>query len=181
MDVILTNPPFGDEEEAGIRGNFLADKQTSETALLFLQLIMRKLKRPSASNERGGRAAIAATTRSPTKELCFNLVADLRNRWDGVLWHNPDPTPEGQRVIDELTGQRFLYRRVGHDERPMRWEQGRECRGRRGRLRAPLGRWAYTHRGQTIQAPAITLDRLCAEWPCLELVKIDAEGAESLV
>lgn len=58
VDVILTNPPFGGEEEAGIRGNFPADKQTSETALLFLQLIMRKLRRPSAGSERGGRAAI---------------------------------------------------------------------------------------------------------------------------
>ncbi len=44
VDVILTNPPFGGEEEAGIRTNFPADKQTSETALLFLQLIMRKLR-----------------------------------------------------------------------------------------------------------------------------------------
>jgi type I restriction enzyme M protein len=58
VDVILTNPPFGGEEEAGIRGNFPAGMQTSETALLFLQLIMRKLKRPGAGSERGGRAAI---------------------------------------------------------------------------------------------------------------------------
>jgi type I restriction enzyme M protein len=58
VDVILTNPPFGGEEEAGIRGNFPADKQTSETALLFLQLIMRRLKRPGAGSDRGGRAAI---------------------------------------------------------------------------------------------------------------------------
>src|SRR6202521_266689 len=45
VDVILTNPPFGGEEEKGIQGNFPDDKQTSETALLFLMLIMRKLKR----------------------------------------------------------------------------------------------------------------------------------------
>ena len=45
VDIILTNPPFGGEEERGIRSNFPEDKQTSETALLFLQLIMRKLKR----------------------------------------------------------------------------------------------------------------------------------------
>jgi type I restriction enzyme M protein len=42
--VILTNPPFGGEEERGIQGNFPEDKQTAETALLFLQLIMRKLR-----------------------------------------------------------------------------------------------------------------------------------------
>jgi type I restriction enzyme M protein len=44
VDVILTNPPFGGEEERGILGNFPEDKQTAETALLFLQLIMRKLR-----------------------------------------------------------------------------------------------------------------------------------------
>ncbi len=46
VDVIMTNPPFGGEEERGILGNFPEDKQTAETALLFLQLIMRKLRRP---------------------------------------------------------------------------------------------------------------------------------------
>ncbi len=45
VDIILTNPPFGGEEEKGIQGNFPEDKQTSETALLFLMLIMRKLRR----------------------------------------------------------------------------------------------------------------------------------------
>ena len=58
VDVILTNPPFGGEEEAGIRGNFPADKQTSETALLFLQLIMRKLRRKGVKGSTGGRAAV---------------------------------------------------------------------------------------------------------------------------
>jgi type I restriction enzyme M protein len=45
VDVIVTNPPFGGEEEKGILSNFPEDKQTAETALLFLQLIMRKLRR----------------------------------------------------------------------------------------------------------------------------------------
>jgi type I restriction enzyme M protein len=45
VDVILTNPPFGGEEEKGILNNFPAEMQTSETTLLFLQMIMRKLKR----------------------------------------------------------------------------------------------------------------------------------------
>jgi FkbM family methyltransferase len=44
-----------------------------------------------------------------------------------------------------------------------------------------LERWAYAHRCGTVQVPAITLDRLCADWPRLDLVKIDAEGAEALV
>ena len=56
VDVILTNPPFGGEEEAGIQNNFPADKRTSERALLFLQLIMRKLRR----QPQPGRAAVVA-------------------------------------------------------------------------------------------------------------------------
>ena len=58
VDVILTNPPFGGEEEKGIQGNFPQDKQTSETALLFLQLIMRKLRRPGHLSKKGGRAGV---------------------------------------------------------------------------------------------------------------------------
>ena len=57
VDIILTNPPFGGEEERGILNNFPKDKQTAETTLLFLQLIMRKLRRKTAT-QRGGRAAI---------------------------------------------------------------------------------------------------------------------------
>jgi type I restriction enzyme M protein len=57
VDVIATNPPFGGEEEAGIQNNFPADMQTSETALLFLQLIMRRLRRP-LGGKHGGRAGV---------------------------------------------------------------------------------------------------------------------------
>lgn len=53
----MTNPPFGGEEERGILRNFPDDKQTTETALLFLQLIMRKLKR-SLDGNKGGRCGI---------------------------------------------------------------------------------------------------------------------------
>lgn len=64
VDVILTNPPFGGEEEAGIKANFPPNMQTSETALLFLQYIMRKLRVAGAKvpggkpATRGGRAAV---------------------------------------------------------------------------------------------------------------------------
>lgn len=57
VDIVLTNPPFGGEEEKGILNNFPDDKKTTETALLFLQLIMRKLKRKKPTDQ-GGRAAI---------------------------------------------------------------------------------------------------------------------------
>lgn len=44
VDVIMTNPPFGGEEERGIMSNFPEVTRTSETALLFLQYIMRRLR-----------------------------------------------------------------------------------------------------------------------------------------
>ena len=64
VDVILTNPPFGGEEEVGIKANFPPNMQTAETALLFLQYIMRKLRVAGAPVvggnpvARGGRAAV---------------------------------------------------------------------------------------------------------------------------
>jgi len=57
VDVIMTNPPFGGEEERGILANFPEDKRTAETALLFLQLIMRKLRRP-VGGANGGRCGM---------------------------------------------------------------------------------------------------------------------------
>ena len=53
VDVLLTNPPFGGEEEKGILTNFPEDRRATETALLFMQLIMRRLKRGGK-----GRAAV---------------------------------------------------------------------------------------------------------------------------
>ena len=44
VEVILTNPPFGGEEEKGIQSNFPAATRTAETAWLFLQLVVRRLK-----------------------------------------------------------------------------------------------------------------------------------------
>jgi type I restriction enzyme M protein len=54
VDIILTNPPFGGEEEPSIQNNFPIGLRTSETALLFLQLIMRKLRR----GDKPGRAGM---------------------------------------------------------------------------------------------------------------------------
>ena len=54
VDVIMTNPPFGGEEEKGTQANFPSDRQSAETALLFLQLIMRRIRR----RPEPGRAAV---------------------------------------------------------------------------------------------------------------------------
>jgi type I restriction enzyme M protein len=51
VDVVLTNPPFGGEEEKAIQANFPEATRTAETAWLFIQLVQRVL-------DRGGRCAI---------------------------------------------------------------------------------------------------------------------------
>ena len=75
--MILTNPPFGGEEEKGIQGNFPEDRQTAETALLFLQLIMRKLHRKPGA---GGPARAAVVVPNGTlfgDGVCARIKEEL--------------------------------------------------------------------------------------------------------
>jgi type I restriction enzyme M protein len=51
VEIIVTNPPFGGEEETGIESNYPPHLKTRETADLFLAIIIRLLKNQ-------GRAAI---------------------------------------------------------------------------------------------------------------------------
>ena len=43
-DIVMTNPPFGGEEETGLSANLPVGMQTSDTALAFLLFIMLSLK-----------------------------------------------------------------------------------------------------------------------------------------
>ncbi len=127
VDVILTNPPFGGEEERGILNNFPADKQTAETALLFLQLIMRRLKRPARGNP--GRAAVVVPngmlfgdgvcarikeellkefnlhtivrlpegTFAPYTDIPANLLFFDRTGPTKTIWYYQVPLPEGRK------------------------------------------------------------------------------------
>ena len=51
VDVIAMNPPYGGSTEASVKGNFPMDMRSSETADLFMVLIMYRLKK-------NGRAAV---------------------------------------------------------------------------------------------------------------------------
>ena len=51
VDVILMNPPYGGSEKADVKNHFPADLASSETADLFMSVIMYRLKR-------NGRAAV---------------------------------------------------------------------------------------------------------------------------
>jgi type I restriction enzyme M protein len=125
VNVILTNPPFGGEEERGILSNFPEDKQTTETALLFLQLIMRKLKRGPSP----GRAAVVVPNGmlfgdgicarikeellasfnlhtiirlpqgvfEPYTPIPTNLLFFDRARPTETIWYYDQPLPEGRK------------------------------------------------------------------------------------
>lgn len=125
VDIILTNPPFGGEEERGILSNFPEDKQTSETALLFLQLIMRKLRRHGKPGRAGvvvpngtlfGDGVCARIKEELLKEFNLHTIVRLPN---GVfapytsiptnllffdrsgptkeIWYYEHPLPEGRK------------------------------------------------------------------------------------
>jgi len=88
VHVVLTNPPFGGEEETGILNSFPEDRRTAETALLFLQLIMRRLKR-------GGRGRAAVVVPNGTlfgDGLSARIKADLLEQFN---LHTVVRLPEG--------------------------------------------------------------------------------------
>ena len=125
VDVIMTNPPFGGEEERGILGNFPEDKQTSETALLFLQLIMRKLRRVPKPGRAGvvvpngalfGDGVAARIKEELLKDFNLHTIVRLPNGvfapYTGIptnllffersgptkeVWYYEQPLPEGRK------------------------------------------------------------------------------------
>lgn len=135
VDAILTNPPFGGEEERGILSNFPEDKQTAETALLFLQLIMRKLKR----GQKPGRAAVVVPNGTLFGDgICARIKEDLLTNFNlhtvvrlpqGVfepytpiptnllffdrtgptetIWYYEQPLPEGRKKYTKTSPLQF--------------------------------------------------------------------------
>ena len=83
VDVVLTNPPFGGEEEKGIQANFPPDRQTAETALLFLQLIMRKLRRAPRAGFPPARAAVVVPNGTLFGDgVCARIKKELLEEFD---------------------------------------------------------------------------------------------------
>jgi type I restriction enzyme M protein len=135
VDVILTNPPFGGEEEKGIQGNFPDDKQTSETALLFLQLIMRKLRRTPKPGRAGmvvpngtlfGDGVCARIKEellknfnlhtivrlpkgvfSPYADIETNLLFFDRSGPTREIWYYEHPLPEGRKNYTKTNPLRY--------------------------------------------------------------------------
>lgn len=135
VDIILTNPPFGGEEERGILGNFPQDRQTAETALLFLQLIMRKLRR----HPKPGRAGVVVPNGTlfgdgvcarikeelvqdfnlhtivrlpngvfaPYTPIPTNLLFFDRTGSTGDIWYYEQPLPEGKKQYTKTQPLQF--------------------------------------------------------------------------
>jgi type I restriction enzyme M protein len=102
VNVILTNPPFGGEEEVGIQANFPDDRRTNETALLFLQLIMRRLKR----NGHGRAAVVVPNGTLFEGGVAARVKADLLREFN---LHTVLRLPEG--VFAPYTDIPTVYRR----------------------------------------------------------------------
>jgi type I restriction enzyme M protein len=144
VDLIMTNPPFGGEEERGIRSNFPEDKQTAETALLFLQLIMRKLRRPLGGAKPGrcgmvvpngvlfGDGVCARIKEELLKEFNLHTVVRLPNGvfapYTGIptnllFFDRSGPTKEIWYYEQPLPGGRKTYTKT----QPMNFEEFQSC------------------------------------------------------
>jgi type I restriction enzyme M protein len=131
-DAVVTNPPFGGEEEAGIQENFPSSTRTSETALLFLQFIMKSLRPggrcgmvvPNGTLFGDGVCALvkkqlleefnlhtivrlpngvfAPYTSIPTNLLFFDRTGPTRE-----IWFYEQPLPEGRKNYTKTMPLRF--------------------------------------------------------------------------
>ncbi len=172
VDVVVTNPPFGGEEEKAIQTNFPAATRTAETALLFLQVIDRILKSgghcgmivPNSLLFGDGVAArvkerllrecnlhtvvrlppgaFAPYTDIPTNLLFFEKTGRTREVWFYEL-----ASPEGRKKYSKT--------------RPIRFEEFADCRAwwggstREGRVETE---WAWRVPIGEIEARAYNLD-----------------------
>jgi type I restriction enzyme M protein len=137
-DIIVTNPPFGGEEEAGIQLNFPEATRTSETALLFLQFIMRSLKPkgrcavvvPNGTLFGDGVAAkvkakmltefnlhtivrLPSGVFAPYTSIPTNLLFFDRTGPTTEIWYYEQPMPEGRKNYSKT--------------KPLQFEEFAEC------------------------------------------------------
>lgn len=157
VDVVLTNPPFGGEEEKGVQGNFPSGLRTAETVWLFLQAVLARL------DKKKGRCAIvvpnsvlfdqgigARVKKALMKDYNLHTVLRLPN---GVfapytlipsnvlffdrgtqqehVWFYEHPLPEGRKNYTKT-------KPLAYDEfaQCAAWWGGREREGRRENERA---------------------------------------------
>jgi type I restriction enzyme M protein len=127
VEVILTNPPFGGEEETGILTNFPEDRRTSQTELLFLQLIMRRLKRAGL-----GRAGVVVPHGTLFGDgVAARIKADLLEQFN---LHTVIRLPEGVFApYTDIASNLIFFDTSGPTREVWYWEQP-----------APTGRRKYS-------------------------------------
>jgi type I restriction enzyme M protein len=174
VGVIVTNPPFGGEEEEGVQKNFPQPTQTSETALLFLQTIQRLLKPagrcgmivPNGVLFNDGPAARRIKQRlleecnlhtivrlppgvfAPYTAIPTNLLFFDKTGPTKEIWFYQQPLPEGRKNYTKT--------------RPLAFEEFAECQhwwGGRARLGRAETEQAWRLSIADIEADSFNLDR----------------------
>jgi len=132
VDVVLTNPPFGGEEEKAIQTNFPEATRTAETALLFVQLVERMLKPggrcgmvvPNGFLFGDGMAArvrerllrecqvhtvvrLPSGAFAPYTDIPTNLIFFEKTGRTRDVWFYEIPMPEGRKKYSKTRPMRF--------------------------------------------------------------------------
>ncbi|RXZ47353.1 SAM-dependent DNA methyltransferase [Agromyces fucosus] len=140
VDVVITNPPFGGEEEKSVQANFPPHLQTAETAWLFLQAVMARIERSKVGRaavvvpnstlfDRGVGGRIKAELMSkfnlhtvlrlpngvfaPYTLIPSNVLFFERGKQQPHVWFYEQPMPEGRKQYTKT--------------KPMRFEEFGEC------------------------------------------------------
>jgi type I restriction enzyme M protein len=135
VDVIVTNPPFGGEEELSVVRKFPKPFQTQETAWLFVRAILDQLKKdgrcaivlPNGSLFATGENSVGARIKKKLMEECdlhtivrlpqgvfapytqipSNLLFFEKGRPTEEVWFYEIPLPEGRRGYTKTKPMRF--------------------------------------------------------------------------
>ncbi len=164
-DVILTNPPFGGEEEQAVQAGFPRDLRTLDTTLLFLQVIINGLRSP------GGRAAVVVPESVMGDGGVARRVRELLLRQLNL--HTVVRLPRGvfEPYTDIQTNLLFFDSRAStdqvwfyqHEVPPRRRRQQDPCYTRTRPLRfeelEPIIRW-WSRREEQRNAWRVSVDQL---------------------
>jgi type I restriction enzyme M protein len=153
VDVVLTNPPFGGEEERSVVQNFPNGYQTQETSWLFLHAILDQLKHggrcaivlPNGSLFASGENSIGARIKkklmkecnlhtivrlpqgvfAPYTQIPSNLLFFEKGEPTEEVWFYEIPLPDGRRGYTKTRPMR-----VEEFESCVQWWGGQKRQGR---------------------------------------------------
>ena len=173
VEVVVTNPPFGGNEEDGVEKNFPSELQTRETADLFLQYIIEVLKD-------GGRAAVVlpdgtlfgegVKTRikkmlldectlhtlvrlpnsvfAPYTSIKTNILFFEKGTPTKEIWYYEVPLPKGVKAFNKT--------------KPMKLEDFADCTEWWGKGKSIANKTARKERKESEQAWRVSIDDIIA-------------------